>query len=365
MEQIEQTKGRYTLNISMIELVMLMFKDWIWYGVFCFVAACIGVGIAFSIPKYYTSAIKLAPEEAQSALGGNVSSLASMVGLDMKLGTNDAIYPEIYPEIIRSSEFLVGLFEIPVTTGLSNNAGPDGEPLNVDYRTYLAKHQKISWWTVPINWVVKKINEKKNIAKRPEGVPVDPSRLTVEEDALVRAINKSIDCQVDKKTDVISISVDAQDPLVAKAVVDTVTSRLQYYITDYRTRKARADLAYIEQIYDEAKRQYDAARENYAITSNSHQDVIMETARSMVKALENEMQLKYTIFTQVAEQRQLARANVQKMTPAFTVINNSTVPVKHSNTPKIVIVAIFAFLGFVIRTIVLIFKNKKLFLQKT
>lgn len=364
MEQIEETRGRYSLEINLLDLVVIMLKNWLWYAVFCFAAAAFGVFVAFSIPRVYRSSIKLAPEEAQSALGGNVSSLASMVGLDMKLGTNDAIYPEIYPDVIQSTNFLVGLFDVPVTTTLSDSTGTKGKSMTVNYRTYLTKYQEKTWWSVPADWLKKKLSEGKKSAVRAPGVPVDPARLTMEEDVVARAINASIKCLVDKKTDVISITVEAQDPLVAKIMVDTVMTRLQDYVTDYRTRKARADLAYIDKIYDEAKRQYDAARNNYAIASNSHQDLVMETARSMVKALENDMQLKYSIFSQVAEQQQLARANVQKMTPAFTVINNSTVPIKHSNMPKVIIVGIFGFIGFLLYTIVLVCKNKSMFIHK-
>lgn len=355
MEQID-SKAHYSLRISIVDLVVLMFKDWIWMTVFCFVTAAFGVFVAFSIPKVYRSNVMLAPEEAQGALGGNVSSLASMVGLDMKLGTNDAIYPEIYPSVMHSTGFLVQLFDTPVETA-------DGS-VQTTYRNYLAKYQESTWWSDAFKAVVSSLKSKPKQNRRPEGVPVDPGRLTYEEDMLAQAIDGSIKCLVDKKTDVIDISVEAQDPLVAKTMVDSVTSQLQAYITDYRTRKARADLAYLDKVYDEAKRQYDAARNNFAIASKSHQDVVMETARSMVKALENDMQLKYTIFSQVAEQRQLAQANVQKMTPAFTIIKNSTVPIKHSNTPKIFIVAVFAIIGLLVRTVVLITKNRKIFIQK-
>lgn len=355
MEQID-SKAHYTLRISIIDLVMLMFKDWLWMSVFCLVTAAFGVFVAFSIPKVYRSSIMLAPEEAQGTLGGNVSSLASMVGLDMKIGTNDAIYPEIYPSVMHSTDFLVQLFDTPVATA-------DGS-VQTTFRNYLAKHQDSTWWDDAFKAMISALKSKPKQSKRPEGVPIDPGHLTYEEDLLAQAIDGSINCQVDKKTDVIDISVTAQDPLVAKTMVDSVTSQLQTYITDYRTRKARADLAYLDKVYDEAKRQYDAARNNFAIASKSHQDVVMETARSMVKALENDMQLKYTIFSQVAEQRQLAQANVQKMTPAFTIIKNSTVPIKQSNMPKIVIAAFFAIIGFGLRTIILVCKNKKMFIQK-
>lgn len=344
----------YALHIGVVDLAVCILRDWKRMGLCCLAAAVIGTLVAFSIPRVYRSGVMLAPEESPNSLGGSVSSLASMVGLDMKLGSNDAIYPEIYPEVIRSTEFLTGLFDTPVVT-------LDGS-VKTDYRTYLTKHQRVAWWGVPVVWLRDWLRDRKGEAKRGAGEAVDPARLTLDEDVVARTIDNSIKCLVDKKTEVISIEVTAQDPLVAKTLVDTVTSRLQQYVTDYRTRKARADLAYIEKIYAEAKQQYDAARVQYAAASNSRQDVVMETARIQVKNLENEMQLKLSIYTQVVEQRQLAEANVQKMTPAFTVIKNSTVPVKHANSPKILIMLGFVLLGFAGRTCALVCRHRGEFL---
>lgn len=74
------------------------------------------------------------------------------------------------------------------------------------------------------------------------------------------------------------------------------------------------------------------------------------------------MQLKYNIYTQCVQQLQLSRAKLQEKTPVFTVVQQPTVAIKHSNTPKAVIV-IFAFaLGFFIRFTYILFKyNKEIF----
>lgn len=356
MKQPAETPAHYSVDIRITDLIVMMVRGWKWTAVYLLAAAVVGVTVAFSIPKVYRSSVTLAPEEAQSALSGNVSSLASMVGLDMKLGTNDAIYPEIYPDMMHSTEFIVDLFDTPVKT-------LDGS-LETDYRTYLMKHQKSAFWEVPIDWVMRKIKGKPDGARKAAGEAVDPAHLTLDEDNAAKAVDQSIKCLVDKKTDVITITVETQDPLVAKTVVDSTTAQLQQYVTDYRTRKARADLAYLEKIYEEAEAQYEAARKAHAAASTARQDVVLESARSSVKALEDDMQLKYTIFTQVAEQKQLAEANVQKMTPAFTVIKNSTVPVKHANKPKVLTLGIFMMLGLVVRLVVIMCQYRRHFVRK-
>jgi capsule polysaccharide export protein KpsE/RkpR len=122
---------------------------------------------------------------------------------------------------------------------------------------------------------------------------------------------------VDKKTSVISITVTDQDPLIAALIADSAKQRLQTFITNYRTNKARNDLSYMEKLYNEAKEQYSRARQLYASYSDANQELLLESYKSKEEDLENEMQLKYNIYTQVTEQLQLAKAKVQERTPAF------------------------------------------------
>ena len=94
----------------------------------------------FSLPRSYTATIKLAPEVSTgSSLSGNLSSLASAVGVNLMNGSEDAIYPEIYPDIVSSTHFLVGLFNVHVESADSS--------ISTDLFTYLTKHQKKAWWS--------------------------------------------------------------------------------------------------------------------------------------------------------------------------------------------------------------------------
>ena len=77
--------------------------------------------------------------------------------------------------------------------------------------------------------------------------------------------------------------------------------------------------------------------------------------------LENDMQLKYNIYQQVVEQLQLANAKVQERTPAFTVIQSATVPLKHSSRSKLATLVTWMFLGFMLRFVIVLWKNRKVF----
>jgi uncharacterized protein involved in exopolysaccharide biosynthesis len=344
------------ININAIELIRLLIADKKKMLVYSCVAGVIGVIIAFGTPKVYESTVVLAPEESGNSFSGSISSLASMVGMDMKIGqTGDAIYPEIYPDLMGSTGFIVGLFPITVTKEKT------GETYS--YMDYLQNHQKMAISDYPfalISTIIKKMSED----DQPDsGHQINPRHLTKKEDEIVKAIKGNINCSVDKKTNVITITVKDQDPFIAATVADSVQLHLQHAITDYRTRKARTDLEFMQQLFDEAKEEYNTARRAYASFCDANINVSLQSVRSKIDDLENEMQLKYNIYQQVVEQLQLAKAKVQERTPAFTIIQDATVPLKHSNRSKIASLVIWMIFGFMLRCGMLFWKNRKQFVR--
>jgi len=317
-------------------------------------AGILGLAVAFGTPREYKSSVMLAPETASSnSLTSNISSLASMVGMDMNFGeSNDAIYPELYPDLIASTDFLVSLFPIQVET-------KDGS-VRTSFYDYLKNHNKAGWWNYPKKWLSDLVEKMSSDDSAPgDSTKIDPFRLTKDQYNIAHGISRSIDCKVDKKTSVISIEVTAQDPLVAATMADSVRNRLQLFITDYRTKKARNDLAYMTKLFAEAREQYVKARQQYAAYSDANQDVILQTYKSKEEDLENDMQLKYNAYTQIYEQLQLSKAKVQERTPVFTVLQSASVPIKHSNKSKLSVLLTFLFLGAMLRLAVLMWKKRK------
>jgi uncharacterized protein involved in exopolysaccharide biosynthesis len=119
----------------------------------------------------------------------------------------------------------------------------------------------------------------------------------------------------------------------------------------------------MNKLFDEANQQYKKARLKYASFGDANSKVALQSVQSQLDDLENEMQLKYNIYQQVVEQLQLAKAKVQERTPAFTIIENATVPTKHSSRSKIATLAIWMFFGFMLRCGILFWRNRTQFIR--
>lgn len=264
-----------------------------------------------------------------------------MAGLGFGGSTGDAIYPEIYPELIGSKEFLVDLFPTPVKS------------LNGDIQTtlydYQRKHQKIAWWMYPVVWAKKFVKwvkgEPANAGNGAGGI--NPFMLTKEQSSIADAVKANIMCTVDKKTGVITLRYTAQDPLVAATMVNVIKDKLQEHIVEYRTCKARNDLKYFEALCDEARADYIKAQEIFAAFSDSHKGAMLQSVAMQMSRLENDVMLAQQNYSQASQQLQLTRAKLQENTPAFAVLSGASVPLKPSAPRRLFILLAFAMLGAV------------------
>ena len=302
-----------------------------------FILSCLYI---ICIPRYYTSDTKMAPEMENSMSGGTLGSIASSFGIDLgDMQTTDAITPLLYPDLMEDNKFVCDLFNIQVES-------QDGE-IKTSYYEYLKKHQKSPWWSKTLAPVKKLFAPKENSAVN-KSKQFNPYQLSRIDDGIFKKIQQDIILIIDKKTGVISINTKAQDALISKILADSVRTRLQAFITEYRTSKARNDLEYYKGLMEEAKASYEKARRLYGSYSDANSEVILESYRAKQNDLENDMQLKYNNYTAMVTQYQAAKAKVQERTPAFTMIKGAAVPIKPSGPKRMIFViamTILAFLG--------------------
>ena len=224
------------------------------------------------------------------------------------------------------------------------------------YYDYLKDEQKSPWWSAAIKGVFSIFKGQNSKLKE----KVDPFRLTMEQTNIVNAINRNVVCDVDKKTMVITISVTDQNAVIAANMADTVKTRLQKFITDYRTSKARVDLEYNQKLYREAKERFEQARTKYASWADSHRSVTSQAAQTKEAELQNEMQMQQSILQQVVAQLQQAEMKVQQETPAFTTLQSATVPVLKAGPKRAQMCLIFVFLAFLGTTAWILYKEDDL-----
>ena len=303
----------------------------------------IGVIVAISIPKQYTVEVTLSPEMG-SAKGGGLSGLAaSFLGSDVTMGDgSDALNASLSADIVSSTPFLLELstMKIPV---LKNEM--------MTLNAYLDEESS-PWWSYVIGLPGMAIGGVKSlfISEEDEFMSSDKAshgtiELSKKESVKIETLKRKIAASVDKKTAMTTVAVTFQNPKVAAIVADSVVGKLQEYIINYRTSKAKEDCVYLERLFKERQQEYYVAQKKYADYLDSHDNIILQSARAEQERLRNDMSLAYQVYSQVASQLQVARAKVQEEKPVFAVVEPAVVPLNPSGTSKKIYVLAFIFLS--------------------
>lgn len=330
-------------NQQVIDLRLVSKKIWANKRLFyktlpiAFILSCIYI---LGVPRTYDTKAMLAPEIDNSLSGGTLGSIAASFGLDLSdMQTSDAITPLLYPDLMEDNGFVTSFFNIKVKS-------IDGE-INTTYYDYLKTKQKQTIWFIPFYWFKELFKDEDKKTEESGNGKFDPYHLSRKDDEIAGAVRNNIKLSIDKKTGEITINTKAQDPLICKMISDSVKARLQEFITDYRTNKARNDYEYYKKLATDAKKDYERARQKYAGTSDANTKVALRSVELMLEDMENDLQLKYNTYTTINTQLQAAKAKVQERTPAFTIIQGAAVPVKPTGPKRMLFVIGMVFLTFI------------------
>lgn len=303
------------------------------------VGVVLGIIIALSIPKQYTVTVTLSPEMNGDSKSGGLASLASsFLGGTATNSNNDALNVTLAPDIVASTPFVLDLFDTHVQT-------LDGK-LDTTLIIYL-NEQKQPWWgyikaapSLAIGAIKSLLTEETDTTAE-----LNPFQLTEKEYQKVEGLRKAITAEVDKKTAMTTVTVTLQDPKVTAIVADSVVAKLQQYIIDYRIKKAKEDCAYLEELYKERQQEYYQAQSKYAHYFDTNRNIAFQSVRAEQERLQNDMNLAYQVYSQVAQQLQVARAKIQEEKPVFAVVEPATIPLLPSGTSRKTILLGIVFLA--------------------
>jgi len=346
-DQINNSVEKKELEIDLIELFR---KLWVqrWFIVIaCCIGGVIGILIANSIPKVYTTTVILVPE-TNARNTGNVNALAALAGVNIQQSASD-MPVNLYPNIVKSTPFLLGLLDLQVVDRK--------QKIDTTIYSYLKDHQRRPWWNSVRSFVFgfpykvlslfrSNSNNGLIVESKRTSIPPKIISLTGEQRGVLGALKNSMNVTVEK-SGVITLTATLQSAEISARLVDTLASYLQDYIINFRTEKARQDLASTQKLYDECQQNYFQAQQVYADYKDRHQNTVSEVFRTTEQRLQNDMNLTYTIYNQIAQQLQMAKIKVQDLTPVCKIIQPAVVPSGPSAPKKSTILMGFVVFSFI------------------
>lgn len=326
-------KEKLLPQISLIELIIQLWSRKWTIVLVAFLSGVVGFVLALDMPKKYRTVVTMAPESSESELSSAASSITSILGGGIGAPGSDAIYPELYPDIINTIPFSVDVLKMRVSTMDGSYSG--------DLYHYLSSHQKSPWWSRAKS-KLKSLFKKKDTYSPDQ---LDPYCLSKRQMMVIDMFRNLVTCEVDVKTSVISLTSVMQDKLVSCTVADSVCVKLQEYVTAYKTNKAQHDLMTVRKLYDESREDYMSAQQAYASFLDRNANLVRESVKAEAVRLENECNISFGVYQEMSSQLAAARAKLQEQTPAFTVLEPARLAEWHFSPKKSIIAVLFAFLG--------------------
>ena len=342
-----QSDSAHESEIDFINLAKIFWKGRNTVIKVMLVFVFIGLCVAFLSPKEYKASSTIVPQitDPKSKLGA-LSGLAAMAGVSLSPVGGSELAPSTYPEIISSVPFQLELMNTLL------NFKNLKQPITLfDYYTKIRFANPLFKYTIGLPYVIMKAIRGESKILRPAS-PDAPYQLTEKQIDVQKIMDETIDVIIDDKNGYVTIYCCLPEDYAAAQLAKSTQLLLQRYITEFKIEKAKANLDFIQQRYDEAKKKYQQAQEELARFRDRNKNVSTAMARTEQEQLTAEYSLIYGVYSELAKKMEQAKIEVKEETPVFTIIKPVSVPTEKSKPNRPYILAAFIFIGFVVGTVI-------------
>jgi len=290
-----------------------------------------------SDPIYYSEA-QLMPQSTttQSQLGQLFQQYGNIFGIQREAQEND-IQVAMYPHIVESLTFQIELMQQEVYFSSVDSTMTVFDYFNDYYRPGLVDRVIDYVWDYTIALPITLWDHLKSLFSstsndRPE---IDfsqfeefdvPRQLDNRIKRVANTASELITIYREPQTGFVSIGVSLPDPQAATEIVILVKDLLQEYVTDFRTEKALNNLEFIEERYEEAKRNFQVRQDSLAEFQDRNVNVNRQSVAVIEQRLQSEYDLAFGLYNTLARRLQEAEIQVQEDTPVFRVHEPAVVP---------------------------------------
>ncbi len=330
------------ISIDLSTFFKILWKEKIGIILITLLFAISGLIYAFYLREEFTASGKILPEYQSKTGGlGQFAGLASLAGVDISsaaTGAADAIRPDLYPDVLKSTPFFLDLFQLKVKTKENKEI-----LFSQFYDRYVLDNE------------IKEENKKLKFPTSNQYIAV-----SYQTEKNLKDLRERINATIDKKTGLLTVTVKMPDPVVATIITRYSMDYLTNYITNYRTEKAKKDLDFLADRLDAAKGKYYNTQAKKAQYSDQYQQSIMklQSADLQRERIESEYKMSSSFYNNLLQKYEEAKLKIQQDTPVLKILEPPVVPNKQSEPQKVIIIFISTFLGGIIGVITVLFRKK-------
>lgn len=308
----------------------------------------IGFVVAMLAPKQYKASTTMVPQLSTRWYGRNgISSLAAMAGFNLDLNMDyRELSPYVYPQIVQSAPFQLEIMNYPFTF-----SGIDHPVSLYEYYTEIATPGALSVikkYTVGLPGLLLSVFRGKPAELPATSFQTEPAVLTPEQEAVRKIVDSNIILETNDQEGYVTLEATFPEPVLAAQVAQKAQELLQRYITEFKVKKAEAQLQFVKERLEEKKKEFEEAQSNLASFRDRNKNVTSALARTEEERLQNEYQLAFSVYSELARQYEQAQIKVKEETPVFVVVKPVVTPREKSKPNRPLILLIWTFMGAMI-----------------
>jgi LPS O-antigen subunit length determinant protein (WzzB/FepE family) len=274
-----------------------------------------------------------------------------MAGFNIDLNMESSeLSPYIYPQIVQSVPF-----QLELMNSQFNIKGVDHPVSLYDYYMDYAKPDVFSItkkYTIGLpGLIIKALKQKSSeteFTNSNDSLMHSTIALTENQEYIRKFLSEWVTLETNDKEGYVILKAVSHDQKLAAQIAFKAQMLLQKYITEFKIKKATAQLEFISGRYEEKKSNYEKAQANLAKFNDRNKNITSSVARVELDRLENEYQLAFEVYSQLAQQFEQAQIKVKEDTPVFSIIKPVIVPIEKSKPNRPLILIFWTFFGFVI-----------------
>lgn len=345
-------------NSDEIDLAELLRKLWVKRSYILKVTLIfllLGLFVALFSPVQYTSTCTVVPQSGDDKTGGGLGGVAAMMGVNlgtaiMNEGTLSSV---MYPEITKSVPFTREIMNTKVIVEKSH-----GKPITLQDYYFNSQYQKfnilgmIKKYSLGLPGVllgVLRSEEKSEVIEH--SLSSDSTTiytLSKEEKKVYDVIQKSIQIEPNSKDGYVTLGYTFPEARVAAAVTDQLYRTLEAYVSRFKTEKLEDNLAFVEQSYEIARKDFINAQNHLALFQDANRGLTTASALSTETRLRNEYDVAFSLYRELATQLEQAKIAVKENQTILTMVNPPVVPLEKSAPRRSIVLISFLFLGIVV-----------------
>lgn len=354
---MEQNQNQYN-NMpeeQEIDLVELIQRMWINRGLIIkttLICMILGFLVAIFSSKVFTASCDVVPQTSSSSSSSRMSSLAALAGINInQVQDIKTLSPFVYENIMKSTTFRKELMQTMIDTEKTDHPISFYEYCTSEELNKPSVLDYILKYTIGLPGVIwsaiRGEQPKTNYGEIGGDDKASIQTLSKDEYESIKFLSQSVSIALDDKKGYVTITANMPEALAAAQMAQATVTLLQKYITEFKIEKVQSNLDFVQERYDEAKRNFEDIQARRAKFRDANLNTSRYSARTELEKLDAEYTLAMNLYGELATQLEQAKINVKETTPMLTIINPVTVPFKKSKPQRAMILMAFTFLGVV------------------